>query len=185
MTPTPDAPFPDLTDREHEILELIAQGLTNNAIAEQLVISPKTVRNNVSTIFSKLQVASRSEAIIKARNAGLGNGQGFRLLNFYGITIWITDSPADSFICLMTITISVTAICLSFANNLFDIIDSETHLYTILLRIDLGNLIGAKQKASACQFAHDRTANWGLPLTERQRPRCKKRPSRPYQLQQW
>ena len=75
MTPTPDAPFPDLTDREHDILDLIAQGLTNNAIAEQLVLSPKTIRNHVSNIFSKLQVATRSEAIIKARDAGLGNGQ--------------------------------------------------------------------------------------------------------------
>lgn len=66
-------PFPELTPREREILELLAQGLTNNAIAEKLVLSPKTVRNQVSTIFSKLQVASRSEAIIKARDAGLGN----------------------------------------------------------------------------------------------------------------
>jgi DNA-binding NarL/FixJ family response regulator len=67
------APFPELTPREREILELLAQGLTNNAIAEKLVLSPKTVRNQVSTIFSKLQVASRGEAIIKAREAGLGN----------------------------------------------------------------------------------------------------------------
>jgi len=67
------APFPELTPREREILELLAQGLTNNAIAEKLVLSPKTVRNQVSAIFSKLQVASRSEAIIKAREAGLGH----------------------------------------------------------------------------------------------------------------
>jgi DNA-binding NarL/FixJ family response regulator len=67
-------PFPELTPREREILELLAQGLTNNTIAEKLVLSPKTVRNQVSTIFSKLQVASRSEAIVKAREAGLGNG---------------------------------------------------------------------------------------------------------------
>lgn len=67
------APFPELTPREREILELLAQGLSNNAIAEKLVLSPKTVRNQVSTIFSKLQVASRSQAIIKAREAGLGN----------------------------------------------------------------------------------------------------------------
>lgn len=66
------APFPELTPREREILELLAQGLTNSAIAEKLVLSPKTVRNQVSTIFSKLQVASRSQAIIKAREAGLG-----------------------------------------------------------------------------------------------------------------
>ena len=66
-------PFPELTPREREILGLLAQGLSNGAIAEKLVLSPKTVRNQVSTIFSKLQVASRSEAIVKAREAGLGN----------------------------------------------------------------------------------------------------------------
>lgn len=66
------APFPELTPREREILELLAQGLTNSAIAEKLVLSPKTIRNQVSNIFSKLQVASRSEAIVKARQAGLG-----------------------------------------------------------------------------------------------------------------
>lgn len=65
-------PFPELTPREGEILELLAQGLTNAAIAEKLVLSPKTIRNQVSNIFSKLQVAGRSEAIIKARDAGLG-----------------------------------------------------------------------------------------------------------------
>jgi DNA-binding NarL/FixJ family response regulator len=65
-------PFPDLTPRELEVLGLIAQGLTNNAIAEKLVISPKTVRNQVSTIFSKIQVANRAEAIVRAREAGLG-----------------------------------------------------------------------------------------------------------------
>lgn len=66
-------PFPELTPREREVLELLAQGLTNNAIAERLVLSPKTIRNLVSNIFSKLQVVSRSEAIIKAREAGLGS----------------------------------------------------------------------------------------------------------------
>jgi DNA-binding NarL/FixJ family response regulator len=70
---TPETPFPDLTPREHEILELVAKGLTNGAIAEKLVLSPKTIRNHVSNIFSKLQVATRSEAIIKARDAGLGD----------------------------------------------------------------------------------------------------------------
>jgi DNA-binding NarL/FixJ family response regulator len=65
-------PFPELTPREREILELLARGLANSAIAEKLVLSPKTIRNQVSNIFSKLQVASRSEAIIKARDAGLG-----------------------------------------------------------------------------------------------------------------
>jgi DNA-binding NarL/FixJ family response regulator len=63
--------FPDLTDREREVLTLIAQGLTNSAIAERLVLSPKTVRNYISEIFSKLQVADRAQAIIRARNAGL------------------------------------------------------------------------------------------------------------------
>jgi DNA-binding NarL/FixJ family response regulator len=65
-------PFPELTVREREILELIAQGLTNATIAERLVISPKTVRNHVSAVFAKLEVTGRSEAIVRARKAGLG-----------------------------------------------------------------------------------------------------------------
>ena len=64
--------FPELTEREREILALIAQGLTNTAIAERLVLYPKTVRNHVSNIFSKLQVADRAQAIIQAREAGMG-----------------------------------------------------------------------------------------------------------------
>ena len=64
--------FPQLTDREQEVLELIAQGRSNQAIAEHLVLSVKTVRNHVSNIFNKLRVADRAEAIIKAREAGLG-----------------------------------------------------------------------------------------------------------------
>jgi DNA-binding NarL/FixJ family response regulator len=64
--------FPDLTDREREILALIAEGKTNAEIAEKLVISMKTVRNHVSNIFSKLQVADRAQAAIRAREAGLG-----------------------------------------------------------------------------------------------------------------
>ncbi len=64
--------FPALTEREREVLALIAQGYTNLAIAEQLVISPKTVRNHISSIFSKLQVTSRLEAILRARDAGMG-----------------------------------------------------------------------------------------------------------------
>jgi DNA-binding NarL/FixJ family response regulator len=63
--------FPELTDREREILTLIAQGETNTEIAEKLVISMKTVRNHVSNIFSKLQVADRAQAAIRAREAGL------------------------------------------------------------------------------------------------------------------
>ncbi len=64
--------FPELTEREREVLELIARGTNNPTIAEQLIISPKTVRNLVSSIFSKLQVTSRAEAIVRAREAGLG-----------------------------------------------------------------------------------------------------------------
>ena len=67
----PAQTFPELTEREREILILITQGFTNPAIAEKLVLSPKTVRNHVSTIFSKLQVVSRAEAIIRARYTGL------------------------------------------------------------------------------------------------------------------
>lgn len=63
--------FPDLTDREREVLGLIARGLTNAAIAEQLVISPKTVRNHISAIFNKLQVTHRLEAINRAKDAGM------------------------------------------------------------------------------------------------------------------
>ncbi|NEA21859.1 response regulator transcription factor [Actinomadura bangladeshensis] len=67
-----DAPFPQLTGRERDVLELIALGLSNPAIAERLGLSPKTVRNNVSNIFAKLQVANRAEAMAQARDAGLG-----------------------------------------------------------------------------------------------------------------
>jgi DNA-binding NarL/FixJ family response regulator len=64
--------FPNLTEREHEILSLIAEGYTNTAIASHLYLSPKTVRNYVSSIFTKLQVSDRSQAIVRAREAGLG-----------------------------------------------------------------------------------------------------------------
>ena len=67
--------FPELTEREREILELIAQGHRNPAIAKRLVLSPNTVRNHVSSIFAKLQVADRARAIIRAREAGLGREQ--------------------------------------------------------------------------------------------------------------
>jgi DNA-binding NarL/FixJ family response regulator len=63
--------FPELTDREREILRLISRGETNAAIAEQLTIRLKTVRNHVSNIFDKLQVADRAQAAIRARDAGL------------------------------------------------------------------------------------------------------------------
>jgi DNA-binding NarL/FixJ family response regulator len=64
--------LPELTDREREILALIAQGYKNPEIAEHLTLSPKTVRNHVSNIFSKLQVADRAQAILRAREVGLG-----------------------------------------------------------------------------------------------------------------
>jgi len=64
--------FPELTDREREVLALMAQGRRNPEIAQVLVISLKTVRNHVSNIFSKLQVADRAQAILRAREAGLG-----------------------------------------------------------------------------------------------------------------
>ncbi|HET9499473.1 MAG TPA: response regulator transcription factor [Marmoricola sp.] len=67
-----DVVFPELTDREREVLELIAAGKGNHQIATHLSLSPKTVRNNVSNIFAKLQVADRSEAIVRARRAGMG-----------------------------------------------------------------------------------------------------------------
>lgn len=65
--------FPELTAREREILDLMAAGKPNGDIARQLFISPKTVRNNISSIFAKLQVADRAQAIIRARSAGLGS----------------------------------------------------------------------------------------------------------------
>ncbi len=68
------SPFPELTDREREVLSLIAQGLNNNDIAARLHISSKTVSNHISNIFNKLQVADRAQAIVKARDAGLGQG---------------------------------------------------------------------------------------------------------------
>lgn len=72
-TPAPIAtPFPQLTEREQEVLTLIAQGHSNGDIAQQLTLSIKTVRNHVSNIFAKLQVADRAQAIIRARDAGLG-----------------------------------------------------------------------------------------------------------------
>jgi DNA-binding NarL/FixJ family response regulator len=69
---TPRGPFPELTEREREILDLVAKGLTNQAIASRLVLSDKTVRNHVSNIFMKLRVGDRATAIVRAREAGLG-----------------------------------------------------------------------------------------------------------------
>ncbi|GAA4256035.1 response regulator transcription factor [Dactylosporangium darangshiense] len=64
--------FPQLSAREREILELLAAGRSNAQIAQALFLSQKTVRNNVSNVFAKLQVADRAEAIVRAREAGLG-----------------------------------------------------------------------------------------------------------------
>lgn len=65
-------PFPELTDREREVLDQVARGLDNLAIARRLGLSPKTVRNHLSNILTKLQVADRAQAIVRAREAGLG-----------------------------------------------------------------------------------------------------------------
>ena len=70
--------FDELTAREHEVLNLIAAGRSNAEVAATLVLSPKTVRNHVSNIFTKLHVADRSQAIIRARDAGLGRDGGVR-----------------------------------------------------------------------------------------------------------
>lgn len=70
---SPTASFPTLTQREAEILQLIAAGKGNAAIAHELTLTIKTVRNNVSNIFTKLQVTDRAEAIVKAREAGFGD----------------------------------------------------------------------------------------------------------------
>jgi DNA-binding NarL/FixJ family response regulator len=66
--------FPELTAREREVLCLIANGVSNSGIAGKLTLSPKTVRNHVSSIFTKLHVADRAQAIVRARKAGLGDG---------------------------------------------------------------------------------------------------------------
>jgi DNA-binding CsgD family transcriptional regulator len=68
----PPLAFPELTDREREVLDLIAQGHNNAEIAARLSLSPKTIGNHVSNIFSKLQVADRAQAIVRARQGGLG-----------------------------------------------------------------------------------------------------------------
>jgi DNA-binding NarL/FixJ family response regulator len=71
-TPTPADTFPELTARETQILQLMAEHRTDPEIAARLSLTPKTIRNNVSNIFTKLQVADRAQAIIAAREAGLG-----------------------------------------------------------------------------------------------------------------
>src|SRR5215208_4475027 len=75
ITPKPTAPtdaFPELTSREREVLQLMSQGASNKDIAEKLFISGKTVSNHITNIFSKLQVADRAQAVLRARDAGLG-----------------------------------------------------------------------------------------------------------------
>ncbi len=74
--PTP--PFPELTERELEVLELIARGHNNQEIAGALFVTVKTVSNHISNIFSKLQVADRAQAIVRAREAGLGRNGGLQ-----------------------------------------------------------------------------------------------------------
>jgi DNA-binding NarL/FixJ family response regulator len=74
--PSPPAvPFPQLTDRERDILDGVAEGLSNGEIGRRLFLSSKTVANNVSAILSKLQLSQRGEAIVRAREAGLGRGE--------------------------------------------------------------------------------------------------------------
>jgi DNA-binding NarL/FixJ family response regulator len=68
--------FPELSEREREVLDLVAQGYANAVIATRLVLSIKTVQNHISNIFSKLQVADRAQAIVRARDAGLGHTRG-------------------------------------------------------------------------------------------------------------
>jgi DNA-binding NarL/FixJ family response regulator len=66
--------FPELSEREREVLELMARGLSNGEIARKLFVAPKTIRNHASNVFTKLQVSDRSEAVLRARRAGLGGG---------------------------------------------------------------------------------------------------------------
>lgn len=67
-------PFPELTDREREVLDQVARGLDNLSVARRLNLSPKTVRNHLSNILTKLQVTDRAQAIVRAREEGLGGG---------------------------------------------------------------------------------------------------------------
>ena len=69
-----ETPFPQLAEREREILDLVAAGLSNAGIAERLFLSPKTVANYLTSVFAKLSVSDRGQAIITARDAGLGRG---------------------------------------------------------------------------------------------------------------
>ena len=68
----PERPFPALTERETEVLDLIAAGRSNGQIAQELFLSPKTIRNNITSILAKLEATDRADVIIRARDAGLG-----------------------------------------------------------------------------------------------------------------
>jgi DNA-binding NarL/FixJ family response regulator len=74
--PAEQRAFPELTEREEEILALVAEGRSNQEIARRLFVSVKTVRNHVSNILLKLQVADRTQAVIRAREAGMGREGG-------------------------------------------------------------------------------------------------------------
>lgn len=71
--PDPEVVFPQLTDREREVLDHVARGEPNGTIAQALSLSPRTVANHVSNVLNKLQAADRSQAMIRAREAGLGS----------------------------------------------------------------------------------------------------------------
>lgn len=71
--PTPAVPFPELTDREREVLDQLAAGRSNGAIAKTLALSPRTVANHVSSILTKLHATDRTQAALRARDAGLGS----------------------------------------------------------------------------------------------------------------
>ena len=77
--PTERADFPKLTDREQEVLALLAQGPSNQEVADHMGIGLKTTRNHVSNILARLQVAGRTEAVARARAAGLGSARKSRL----------------------------------------------------------------------------------------------------------
>jgi DNA-binding NarL/FixJ family response regulator len=72
----PAAPFPELTEREVEVLDLVARGYDNARVARELSLSPKTVRNHLSNILPKLQAVDRAQVIVRARQAGLGTADG-------------------------------------------------------------------------------------------------------------
>ncbi len=91
--PAAGTPFPELTPREREILDAIAQGQSNGAIASRLGLAGKTVGNHVSAIFAKLRVAGRAEAIVLARQEGLGGAGGSAGDGSGGGSRWTSGSP--------------------------------------------------------------------------------------------